>query len=88
MSETIKCPHCGSTNWRCWDERNDWYECECDEHSIQENCYTSDGKRVELIQMPTGYMACLDCGKAYIHIEQCDGCVHIGDDRQAGLDNW
>lgn len=51
MSDEIKCPQCGSTRWRCWDEKNEWFE---DENG-------------ELYEAPVGFLACLDCESAYIH---------------------
>lgn len=65
--DEIKCPKCGSTNWRCWDERDEWFEAE-------------DG---ELFQYPVGYLACKDCGASWINYVEPDGTKYIGDDRQA-----
>ena len=47
----ISCPKCESTDWRCWDERMEWFEYE-------------DG---ELYEAPVGYLACKDCGTGYTH---------------------
>lgn len=51
MNDEIKCPKCGSTNWRCWDERIEYF---ADENG-------------EYYDAPVGYLACKDCGKAYTH---------------------
>lgn len=71
---TIKCPKCGSTNWRCWDERYEWFEITEDEHP----------ERIgELIQLPVGYLACKDCQTAWVDYDESDGCKHVGDDVDA-----
>lgn len=49
----IRCPKCKSTNWRCWDERTEWYKAD-------------DG---ELVEMLVGYMACDDCDTGFLSLE-------------------
>jgi phage terminase large subunit GpA-like protein len=67
MTDKIACPRCGSANWRCWDERSEWFE-------------DKDGA---LFELPVGYLACNDCQKAYIHYDEIDGVTHVGDHRDA-----
>lgn len=64
----ITCPKCGSQNWRCWDERNEWFEIKA---------------TGELFEYPVGYLACKDCGHSFIHYDEDDETRHIGNDRQA-----
>lgn len=55
--DAIKCPKCGSKNWRCWDERTlDWWH--------------QDGSHgaVQVI----GCMACNDCQWAYPDVNPPD----------------
>jgi len=62
----IKCPHCGSTDWNCYDESNEWFQ---------------DKETQEYFEYPVGFMKCGDCGKSYIHYDLED-VIYIGDDRQ------
>jgi hypothetical protein len=54
MNET-KCPKCSSTNWRCWDERDITFR---------------DKQTGELFEMPVGYMACNECGEAFLSYDR------------------
>lgn len=47
----LKCPHCGSPRWSCWDERVETHR---------------DKSTGEEYDFPVGYMKCLDCQKSYI----------------------
>lgn len=49
--EDIKCPHCGSPKWSCWDERVEYHR---------------DKETGDVYEFPVGYMKCLDCGKTYL----------------------
>jgi hypothetical protein len=49
--EELKCPHCGSPKWSCWDERVETHR---DKVTGDEYDY------------PVGYMKCLDCQKTYL----------------------
>lgn len=54
----IECPHCGSTNWRCWDERTlDWWD-------------NDTGERVGV--QVIGCMACNDCNTAWPEADPLD----------------
>lgn len=55
--DELKCPKCGSTNWRCWDERQlDWWN--------------KDGE-MAAIQI-IGCMACKDCEWAWADVNPTD----------------
>lgn len=68
MDNEPTCSKCKSTNWRCWDERYEWFE---------------DKQTHELEQFPVGYLACNDCGHAWIDYDELDDYIYIGDDREA-----
>ena len=53
MDETyqIKCPHCGSPRWTCWDEQAEDFE---------------DTTTGEVFEYPVGYLRCNDCSRSYI----------------------
>lgn len=70
MGDIIVCPECASSNWRCWDERDEWYQ------------DTSTG---EFYRYPTGYLLCKDCGYHWIDPFHAEDIVWIGDDHDAGL---
>lgn len=56
----INCPRCGSSNWRCWDERTlDWWE--------------KDGSMggTQVI----GCMACNDCNHAFADVNPEDAVM-------------
>ena len=55
--DEIKCPKCGSTNWRCWDERQlTWWQ--------------KDGSMggIQVI----GMLACKDCDTSYADVNPSD----------------
>lgn len=55
--DEIKCPKCGSKNWRCWDERQlDWWH--------------KDGSMAAT--QVIGCMACNDCQSAYADVNPSD----------------
>lgn len=57
MNET-HCPKCGSTNWRCWDERQlDWWD-------------KKDGSMAAM--QVIGCMACNDCQWAWADVNPSD----------------
>jgi hypothetical protein len=73
QEEQIKCPDCGSTKWRCWDERTEWFE---------------DKETGELFEYPVGYLACIDCGRGYTH-HDVEDAIWLGDYNEAfGEDRW
>lgn len=51
--ELIKCPKCGCTNWRCWDERSF-------------DCWDKDGHHVGT--KVVGYLSCRKCGHAWTDV--------------------
>jgi hypothetical protein len=54
----IKCPHCGSTSWRCWDERTlDWWD--------------NDTGELAGVQV-VGCMACNICNTAWADVNPPD----------------
>lgn len=59
------CPKCESTNWRCWDERDEWFY------------DASDG---EYYMFPVGYLKCKGCGHSWADTSNLisDECVWIG----------
>lgn len=67
--EAITCSDCGSRNWKCIDESNEWFR---------------DSETGELIRLPVGYLVCQDCGSHFIDADWVDA-TYIGDDKQAGL---
>jgi hypothetical protein len=63
-SYEIKCPHCGSPKWTCWDEQTEDFE------------GTTTG---EIYEWPVGYMRCNECDRTYLDTgihEQ--GVKHLG----------
>lgn len=55
--DEIKCPKCGSKNWRCWDERQlEWWQQDGSMGSTQ----------------VIGCMACNDCDWAWADVSQSD----------------
>jgi hypothetical protein len=66
----IKCDQCGSTDWRCWEEYDQWFE-------------SPEG---ELHEWPVGFLACNNCNYSWMDYVLPDGWKFIGDDRDAGLD--
>jgi len=61
------CPQCKSTNWRCWDERTEWFR---------------DAETGKLYEHPVGYLKCRDCGKAYVNMDGLEH-EHVGTYRDA-----
>lgn len=64
----IKCPECGSTNWRCWDERTHYFE---------------DKATGEIYQAPVGYLACKDCHTTWLDGGGDDGDQDVTEDVNA-----
>jgi hypothetical protein len=65
-----KCPQCGSTDFRCWDESDMWFQ-------------NAGG---ELLRWPVGFLACNQCNDAWISYVAPEGYSYVGDDHEAGLD--
>ena len=61
----IKCPQCGSTDWRCWDEGNEIFIC--------------DDCPDDYFEWPVGYLKCVSCGHDWADygINE-EGCHHAG----------
>ena len=58
----IQCPHCGSPNWRCWDERMDGGQAgQVDAWGDPIHDAFDDD-----IERCVGYMACKDCGGQWL----------------------
>lgn len=51
-TDDIKCPHCQSANWNCYDEHTEWFE---------------SAETGELYEAPVGFLKCSDCNTAYAH---------------------
>lgn len=57
MTNQIKCPKCGSTNWRCWDERHlEWWN------------KAGEPAATQVI----GCLACNDCQWAWADVSSSD----------------
>jgi len=72
MDDKCECSKCKSGNWRCWDERVEWFFDPAETDT--ENQY---------FEFPVGYLVCKDCGNAWLDYPDFgDDVQHIGSTHQ------
>jgi len=73
FDEDVHCPKCKSLNWRCVDERWEWYE---DPDFVE---VTPDSWQ-QYFQLPVGLIVCGDCGARFSSYDvSSEGMIHWGE---------